>query len=116
MNENTERLRTLIADPVFGESVRNIGSFEELQKRFEEEGCSIKREALEKLMSSIAESAEAANIGEAELSDEELEQVNGGIFELLAYATLTGGIALVSYGLGWAAGKLAKKKSGVCMR
>lgn len=113
MNENTERLRNLMADPAFGESVRNIGSFDDLHKRFEEEGVSLKKAELEELLHAIAKGAEES---EAELSEDELEQVNGGIFELLAYTALAGGVAVVSYGLGWVAGKLTKKKTGVCMR
>ncbi len=49
---------------------------------------------------------------ENELTETELEDVNGGGF--LTAAAVYGAIIAGSYCLGWATGKILKKKTGVC--
>ena len=103
--EKTNKLRDILTDEVFNKRVHNIETAEELQAAFMERGLDLSIEEVHELCCEIAGS------DEAELDDEALETVNGGaIPPILVY----GAMIAAGYGIGWVAGKIFKKKTGIC--
>lgn len=106
MKENIEKIKELLASEEFGNEVKDYETEEELQAAFARHGVELSVEDVRAICAQVY----VANGGE--LSDEELDDVAGGF--ALTGALLLAGAVVLSYGVGYVAGKIVKKKSGIC--
>lgn len=95
-----------MADPTFGEELKNCEKLEDFQAAFQRNGVEMTLQETDSVLLQVA----AAN-GE-ELSAEQLEQVAGG--SILAGVLMGAGYFAVCYAVGWAVGRYARNKGGVC--
>lgn len=105
MDNRVEKIRELLADPTFGEELKNCEKLEDFQAAFQRNDVEMTLQETDSVLLQVA----AAN-GE-ELSAEQLEQVAGGI---LTSILVGAGCFAVCYAVGWAVGRYARNKGGVC--
>lgn len=106
MDNRVEKIRELLADPAFGEEIKDLQELEEFQAAFRRHGVEMTLQETDSVLLQAA-----ASNGE-DLTEEQLEQVAGGF--AVTGALLIGGGILLCYGVGWAVGRYIKKKTGVC--
>ncbi|MBR3841851.1 MAG: hypothetical protein IKM38_01090 [Christensenellaceae bacterium] len=104
--EMTNKLSSILADEVFNKRVKKLETAEELQAAFAERGLDLSIEEVHEICSQIAGGEES------EMDDDALEAVNGG--GILTTIAVYGTVVAVGYGVGWVAGKVFKKKTGIC--
>jgi len=107
-NEMLLKAQALFESEAFGKEIENCETVEEIQKALEAHGLEITLEETEQICVGIA-SAQKKD----ELSEDDLDGVNGGIGILGAIA-VTAAVWGVSYAAGYVLGKIIKKKTGVC--
>ena len=105
-NEMMDRVKALMEDDSFDKEIENLETAEELQKALEARGVEITVQEVEEICVGITSKKGT------ELGEDDLDNVSGGGI-LLGCALIAAGWA-VSYGAGYVAGKILKKKSGVC--
>jgi len=102
-----KKVRELLEDEAFGKKVENLETVEELKEAFKAQGVELTAEEVY----DICEAVTAPKDGE--ISADQLDQISGG--SVLAGALIIAGGLALSYGAGYVAGKIIKKKSGTCM-
>ena len=105
-NEVVGKIHALMECEDFGKEIEKVETAAELKKAFENHGIEITEDEVVEICRGIA----AKNGGL--LSEDDLDTVSGGGF-LTGLAIIAGGWA-VSYVAGYVAGKVIRKKTGVC--
>ena len=107
MDTRIEKIKELLASEDFGREVANAETTEDFQAAFKQNGVEL---TLEEVDSILVQAAAACGM---ELNEDQLENVSGG-FGILGTALILAGGVLVCYGVGWVAGRVISRKSGVC--
>ena len=104
--EVIEKIRVLMESDAFGKEIENVENKTELKNIFEKYGIDITEDEVVEICRGIAAKKND------ELSEEDLDIVSGG--GILSGLAIVAGAWAVSYVAGYVAGKVIKKKTGVC--
>ena len=116
-NELMEKLAEALNDENIAKRIEDAQSLEEIQKCLADGGLELTMEETEALLAGIHNGSTATEEDE-EMSDNELEMINGGTFSLAAIiaggAMVAGGLAIarMATGFGHAAGGSGEYKAG----
>ncbi len=102
-------LEPILKDEQFAKEIKNIDSAQELISAFAQHGVKITEDEIYE----IGESFNSEHAGD-ELTETELSAVSGGF--ALSSLLIAGGVILVCYGVGYVAGRVLRKKSGICSK
>lgn len=105
-NEMLMKVRALMESEEFGKEIENVETADELKTALESHDVEISLQEVDEICAGIASKS-------SDLSEDDLDNVSGGGF--LAGCAIVAGAWAVSYVAGYVAGKVIKKKTGVCM-
>lgn len=107
MDTRIEKIKELLASEDFGREVADAETTEDFQAAFMRHGVELTLEEVDSIL------VQAAAVCGPELTEDQLEYVSGGFGLLTTGLILVGGVA-ACYGVGWVAGRVISRKSGVC--